>query len=146
MVMKSVFNSLKKAYYRIFYFIFKFESFGSWLKQSDKESAIFSVLTMTVLLYGDYMIFDFVVFELVFHYKFPTNMLYMIAIAIFVFNYMVFVRNEKYIEIKAMFADEPRKVKRRRRFWCWVYVIVSLFGFPIVGLFSEVLKAMGIIG
>lgn len=144
--MKSLFEFLKVAYYRIFYFIFKFESYGTWLKQSDKESAIFSVLTMTVLFYGDYMIVDFIVFDLFFHYTLPALLLYMIALTIFIFNYMAIVRNEKYIEIKELFANEPKNVKRRRRFWCWVYVIISLFGFPIVGLFSEVLKAKGIIG
>ena len=92
------------------------------------------------------MIVDFIVFDIFFHYTLPTFLLYMIALTIFILNYMAIVRNEKYIEIKELFANEPKNVKRRRRFWCWVYVIISLFGFPIVGLFSEVLKAKGIIG
>ena len=142
----KVLHFIKMAYYRIFVFFFKFESGKTWLEQSDKESAFLSIIPLSVLLYGDYMIVDFVIFELFFHYTFPTIILDIIALAIFVFNYMALVRNEKYVEIKALYANELRRNKRRRRFWCWVYVIISLFGFPIVGLFSEVLKAKGIIG
>lgn len=142
----KVLHFIKMAYYRIFFFFFKFESGKTWLGESDKESAFLSILPLTVLMYGDYIIVDFVIFELFFHYTFPTIILDIIALAIFVFNYMALVRNEKYVEIKALYANEPRRDKRRRRFWCWVYVLISMFGFPIVGLFSEVLKAKGIIG
>lgn len=145
--MKSLFSFLKTTYYRIFFFIFKFESRErGWMKQSDKESAFLSIITLSVLLLGNVYMFDFIVFRLYFHVLTPTILLDIVTLAFFVFSYIVIVRKEKYIEIKELFSNEPRKVKRRRRFWCWVYVIISLFGFPIVGLFSELLKAKGIIG
>lgn len=144
--MKSLFKLLKVAYYRIFFFFFKFESGKTWLGESDKESAFLSIIPLSVLLLGDVYIFDFIVFRMCFRIFTPTILQDIVTLAFFVFSYIVIVRNEKYIEIKELFANEPKNVKRRRRFWCWVYVIISLFGFPIVGLFSEVLKAKGIIG
>lgn len=144
--MKSLFKLLKAAYYRLFFFFFKFESGKTWLGQSDKESAFLSIIPLSVLFLGDVYIFDFIVFRICFRIFTPTILQDIVTLAFFVFSYIVIVRNEKYIEIKGLYDNEPLKVKRRRRFWCWVYVIISLFGFPVVGLFSEVLKAKGIIG
>ncbi len=47
-------------------------------------------------------------------------------------NSILFLPKKKYLQVEAMFENEEKAIRNRRRFWCLVYIVLSGISVPLL--------------
>ena len=123
-----------KAYYRVFYWLYRL-SLNSNAFRDDKPVSAF----VSVILISSIVVMDFAIVETTLKY-FGINIrqfygdtgFYIISGCILVTT-IVFLHKRKYLEIEGTFKDEDRKLIKD--VLCAIYSLISWFGVPTLGLF-----------
>lgn len=127
--MKRVFNRIKKAYYRLFYFYFRLEKKDFRGEEvSDKLATFSALMPICVFCFGDLLTVLYVVSRFLIPLpKLSDWFLYSMAVVIIVLNFVLFFRKKRYIAIKEMFFGEEDHVRLIRSLLCIVFSLASLF-------------------
>ena len=128
-MVKRLFNRIKKAYYRLFYFYFRIEKRGyHGMEESDKTAAIMALMPVCLFCYCDIFTVLYVISSFLItlpHRSGPIHVI--IGIIIVIFNYFWFFRKKRYIAIKKMFEGEEDHVRLFRSLFCIAFSLASLF-------------------
>ena len=120
----------KKAYYRLFFFFFRMDKpnpFGG--RNTDTAATVLAVLPFSVI----WVMNCFTLKNILGRFMpVPTKMGIGVLIIIILFNYLLFFSKKRYKRIKAMFANEDKRTRHWRSFFCIVFCILSLFGTVII--------------
>jgi len=139
-VMKRIFNLIKKAYYRLFYFYFGIEKRnGRGGEETDSFAAIAALIPMVVLCFANFFTLLYVIARFVLPFSLPSDALFVIIIIIDIgLNGWIFLHNKQYLKIKAMFRGENENKKLKRALWCILFSLASLFFmFILMGIFGN---------
>lgn len=132
----KVFNFLKNAYYRLFFFFFRMNKpnpYGG--RETDAYATVLAVLPHTfVLMAGAFAIDDILMriisSSIIRNYDFPIAF----GVVVLIINYVLFFSKKRYKRIKAMFANEEKRTRHWRSFFCIVFCVFSLFGMFIIDI------------
>ena len=112
----------KQAYYRIFYCLYV------GLKRSSMSSgwviAFSSAIMFSILLCWNVVALACIL-TLITHRHFLRLPLEWSLLAFTILNSIIFLPKKRYLKVEAMFANEEKTVRNRRRFWCVVYIVLS---------------------
>ena len=136
----KLFRYIKNAYYRLFYFFFRFEKKDNQGgEETDRFAAIVALLPMCLLCYNGFFILFYIFSRFIISTKLPSGTFFIIfAIVDIILNGLLFLRKKRYLKIKELFADENNDRRFKRTFWCIVFTVVSLFAlFILIGTFGN---------
>ncbi len=131
----KVFNFLKNAYYRLFFFFFRMykpNPYGG--RETDAFATALAILPLTFVLMADAFIIDDIFMHIIaspiINFDFPIAF----GIVVLIINYVLFFSKKRYKRIKAMFANEEKRTRHWRSFFCIVFCVFSLFGMFIIDI------------
>ena len=132
----KVFCFLKTAYYRLFFFFFRMNKpnpYGG--RETDSYATVLAVLPLTFVLMASAFAIDDILMRIISsliirNYDFPIAF----GVVVLILNYVLFFSKKRYKRIKAMFANEEKRTRHWRSFFCIVFCILSLFGMFIIDI------------
>lgn len=131
-----IFNFLKIAYYRLFYFFFRMHKPNPYRgRETDSYATVLAVLPLTFVLMASAFAIDDILTRIISspiirNYDFPIAF----GVVVLILNYVLFFSKKRYKRIKAMFANEEKRTRHWRSFFCIVFCILSLFGMFIIDI------------
>ena len=138
-MMKRIFNLIKKAYYRLFYFYFRIEKRnGRGGEERDGFAAIAALIPMVVLCFTNFLTLLYVISRFVLPFPPPSDIVFIIIITIDIgLNGWIFHYKKRYLAVKALFENEDDDLRLKRSFWCVAFSIASLFSMAaLIALFG----------
>lgn len=139
-MVKRLFNRIKKAYYRLFYFYFRIEKRGyHGMEESDKTAAIMALMPVCLFCYCDVLSLLYLISRFLIPLpRIPKAIHVVIVLIITVSNYYWFFRKKRYIAIKEMFEGEEDHVRLFRSLLCIAFSLASLFTMALlIALFGH---------
>lgn len=135
----KVLSVIKMAYYRLFYFFFRFgEIVENNSSDSNKDfisASIIGIMIMSVVIFVDFFTVFWIISRFVVTMPIVSPLVFAFTIIlVFVLNMILFFRKKKYVRIVEHFRCEPENVKGFRTFLCVVFVLFSLFTISILGI------------
>ena len=129
-----VLNFLKIAYYRLFFFFFRmFKPSPYGGRETDTFASVLAIMPLSAIVIANVYTINDILMRIV---SLPSLTLIsipkVIAIISILFNYLLFFSKKRYKRIKAMFANEDKRTRHWRSFFCIVFCILSLFGIVII--------------
>lgn len=137
----KVFNFLKNAYYRLFYFFFrihKSNSFGG--EVTDVFATCLAVLPFSIVFFAvSFTIEHFISRFLIVLPSLSKGFHLIVLLSIVLINYVLFYHRKRYLAIKNRFANESPKVRVKRTLCCILFSILSIFSVIIFdGIFGRI--------
>lgn len=125
---------LKIAYYRLFFFFFRmFKPSPYGGRETDTFASVLAIMPLSAIVIANVYTINDILMRIV---SLPSLTLIsipkVIAIISILFNYLLFFSKKRYKRIKAMFANEDKRTRHWRSFFCIVFCILSLFGIVII--------------
>lgn len=139
-MVKRLFNRIKKAYYRLFYFYFRIEKRGyHGMEESDKSAAIMALMPVCLFCYCNVLTLLYLISRFLIPLpRIPKAIHVVIVLIITVSNYYWFFRKKRYIAIKEMFEGEEDHVRLFRSILCIAFSLASLFTMAfLIALFGH---------
>ena len=127
---RQMYFMIKIAYYRIFYCLYV------GLRRNTLASgwalAITTVLMLSILLFWD-LIAIACVLTVITSYGIYRMIPAVWVMSLFVgLNSLIFLPKKKYLQIEAMFENEEKSVRKKRRLWCIIYIVLSGISVPLM--------------
>jgi hypothetical protein len=121
---------IKTAYYRLFYCLYV------GLRRSTLASglalAFITIMMLSILLFWDLIAIACILSVITSHdiYRMiPAEWVMLLFVGL---NSLIFLPKKKYLKIEAMFENEEKSIRNRRRLWCVVYIVLSGISVPLM--------------
>ena len=128
----------KKAYYRLFYFFFRFgeivDTKSPYPDTDLKFACVIGIMIMSMVVSVDVFTIFWVISRFV--VKLPIVSPFVFAFAIilvFILNMTLYFRKKRYVRIVEHFRCESENIKGFRTFLCVIFTLASLFTISILG-------------
>ena len=135
----KVLHFIKMAYYRLFYFFFRYgeivDKNSSYPDNSIKFASVTGIMLLSMVVFIDLLTAFWCVSR--FLVKLPTIGPWLFAsiiLLIFLANLTLFFRKKRYVKIVEHFRNEAENAKGFRTFLCAVFTLFSLFTISILGI------------
>ena len=135
----KVLHFIKMAYYRLFYFFFRFgeivDNNNSCSDADIKSASITGIMIMSLVIFSDVFTIFWVISRFV--VKLPIVSPFVFASAIilvFILNMTLYFRKKRYVRIVEHFRCESENIKGFRTFLCVIFTLASLFTISILGI------------
>ena len=121
---------VKRAYYRIYYYLYV------GLRRSTMASgwslAFSTIMMLSLLLFWDLIAVTCLLTIITGHGIYRMIPAAWSMLSLIGLNSIVFLPKKKYLKVEAMFENEEKSVRNRRRFWCLVYIVLSGISVPLL--------------
>lgn len=120
---------IKRAYYRIYYCLYV------GLRRSTMASG-WALAVSTAIMFAILLCWNIVtlacVLTLISHNQFLRLPIEWFMPVFITLNLIIFLPKKKYLKVEALFENEEKSVRNRRRFWCLVYIVLSGISVPLL--------------
>ena len=134
----KAFFMIKMAYYRLFYFFFRFgeivDAKSPYPDADLKFASVIGIMIMSMVVFFDVSTAFWIISRFV--VKLPIVSPFVFASAIilvFILNMILFFRKKRYVRIIEHFRCESENIKGLRTFLCVIFTLASLFTISILG-------------
>lgn len=134
----KVLHFIKMAYYRLFYFFFRFgekvDNKSPYPDADLKFASITGIMIMSMVIFVDIFTVYWVISRFVVKLPIVSPFVFTSAIiSVFILNMILFLRKKRYVRIIEYFRCESENAKGIRTFLCVIFTLASLFTISILG-------------